>query len=327
MIHYTKKGLLLLLVCLLYAFSGYAQNNIEGYQYWFDNDYANQVQATVSPVKQLTLNEAISLETIDDGLHIFTIRFKDSNGFWSIPVSQFFFSTNLTDNKIVNYQYWFDNDFISSQLISVTPEKQIHFTSQLSLESISTGMHLFTIRFKDSKNKWSVPVSQFIYKSSSIVDNRVTGYRYWINDSIEKATYVAVNNPSELLILNEEINFPGLSNGEYTIHFQFKDASGQWSLVTSDNFTLSDLTAIDNTFKNEIKAYPNPSNGIVHINMGSSFKSVGIEVYNYLGEKINHYFYENEQSLKIDLNNHPTGIYYIKISANNNHATFQLVKN
>ena len=300
--------------------------NINAYQYWFDNDYSTQLTATVSPTGQLLLETAISLETISEGLHIFSIRFKDDNGRWSSSQNQFFYYNKLIDSNINAYQYWFDNDINTNTLVSVTPTQQLQLITQLPIDTINEGLHIFTIRFKDSKGKWSIPVSQFIYKSNDVVENKITAYRYWVNDDITNSTYVSVNSPTQLLSLNEDLDFSGLTNGDYTIHFQFKDSSDKWSLVTSDDFSLTSLSVIENTFGNSISAYPNPTKSIVNLDLGVSFNSVEIKIFDNIGKMIQQHSYKNEQSFKLNINNNSAGIYYIMITADDKNATLQFIK-
>jgi hypothetical protein len=138
---------------------------------------------------------------------------------------------------------------------------------------------------------------------------------------------VAISNPPQLLNLNEDLDLSDLFNGEYVIHFQFKDSSGKWSVVTSDNFTLNNLTAIENTFMKTITAYPNPTRGVVYIDLGTIFNSVESKVFSNNGKIIQQQQHNNEQTFKLNLNNNPDGIYFIQIRSNDKKATFQFIKN
>lgn len=322
-----KIGLIFTVCFLLKGFNGNAQNKINSYQYWFDNDNSTSSLTMVSPTEQLQLNEAIPLETITSGLHSFTIRFKDDNGLWSIPTSRYFYYVDVINNNLNAYQYWFDNDYSTNTLVSLTPAEQIHLAETIPIEAINEGLHLFSIRFKDYNGKWSIPVSQYFYRTVGVANNKITAYRYWIDEDITNAKYVSVSNPSQLLNLNEDLDFSGLSNGEYIIHFQFKDSSDKWSVVTSDDFTLNNLTAIENTFMKTITVYPNPTRGIVYFDLGTILNSVESKVFSNNGKIIQHQQHNNEQTFNLNLSNNPDGIYFIQIRSNNKKATFQFIKN
>jgi len=322
-----KIGLIVVVSCLLTGFYSIAQNKIISYQYWFDNDYNLKTSSTVSSTEQLKFTTEISLAQISNGLHTFTIRFKDDMGLWSIPSSQFFYYIDLTNKKITSYQYWFDNDFSTNKLVSVTLSEQIQLTEQLSLEGINDGLHTINIRFKDSKGEWSSPVNQYFYKSGNIAGNKIIGYRYWLDEDIEHSKYVSLDNPSQLLSLNEDLDFSGLSSGEYTIHFQFKDTSDNWSIATSDIFTLISTNFNENIFAGTLLAYPNPTTGVIYFDLGTIYSSVEIKIFDNFGRMIQQLSYRNEKSLKINLSNSSIGNYYISIKADGKIATFQFIKN
>lgn len=301
-------------------------NIINSYQYWFDNDYSTQTTEAVSTNEQLLLNTSIYLETISDGLHLFSIRFKDDKGTWSIPQNQYFYYNNLTHSNIVAYQYWFDNDIDTNSLVTTTPVQQILLTESIPVEDIEEGLHIFSIRFKDNKGHWSIPVNQYFYKANHVTDNKITAYRYWINDDINNATVVPISSPAQLLNLNEDIHFPSLGLGAYTIHFQFKDSSDNWSLVTSDEFSLTSLSVIENTFEKSILAYPNPTKSIVNLDLGVSYNFIEVKIFDNIGKLIEHYSYKNEQSFKFNINNNSAGIYFIMINADDKKATLKFIK-
>ncbi|WNH13620.1 T9SS type A sorting domain-containing protein [Thalassobellus suaedae] len=301
-------------------------NNINGYQYWFDNDYSSQIIETVSPNGQLLLDTSIFLETLSDGLHIFSIHFKDDKGRWSIPQNQFFYYNNLTDSNIVAYQFWFDNDIDTNALVATTPMQQMQLMEVIPIENIEEGLHLFSIRFKDDKGNWSVPVNQFFYKTNSVVNNKITAYRYWVNNDIANAIYVSIDSPSQLINLSEAIDFPGLVIGDYTIHFQFKDSSNNWSIVTSDDFSLTSLSVIENTFEQLITAYPNPTKSIVNFNLGVSYNLIKVKVFDDIGKLIQQESFMNLQEFKLKIKNKSVGIYYLMIIADDKKATLKFIK-
>lgn len=74
----------------LVAHSLCSQNNINYYEYWFDSNYDEKTETSISPVSQFTLNENISTTDLINGLHTFHIRFKDDSARYSSIVSQFF---------------------------------------------------------------------------------------------------------------------------------------------------------------------------------------------------------------------------------------------
>ncbi len=301
-------------------------NNVNSYQYWFDHNYAVQSTEVVAPNSQLILNTGIDLQNVSNGLHIFSIRFKDDKGKWSIPQNQYFYFNNLTDSNIVTYQYWFDNNIDANTLVLTSPAQHMQLTEMIPIENIEEGLHMFSIRFKDDKGNWSVPMNQYFYKSNHAIDNKITAYRYWINEDFDNAIYVSVDSPTQLLNLSENIDFPGLAIGNYTIHFQFKDSSDNWSVVTADDFELTSLSVIENTFDKFITAYPNPTKSDVYFDLGESYGLIQIKIFDNTGRFIQQESYVNLQKFKLSINNNADGIYFIMIIADDKKATFKFVK-
>ncbi len=72
-----------------------------------------------------------------------------------------------------------------------------------------------------------------------------------------------------------------------------------------------------NTFKTgSITIYPNPNNGILNIQTGTTLENGSIEIYNVLGEKV---YSEKikEQNTQLDISNLSNGIYQARVLSNN----------
>lgn len=87
--------------------------------------------------------------------------------------------------------------------------------------------------------------------------------------------------------------------------------------ITADYFqelTLTDanLTAIEteNTIENNIKLYPNPSAGLVHISLTQN-QFDKLEIYSATGNLILSNSIQNQTDINLNLGNLPAGIYYI----------------
>jgi len=230
------------------------------------------------------------------------------------------FSSNA-QNKITSYQYWFDNDYNTNNIVPVTPAEQANLATMLPLENMNGGLHIISIRFKDNKGQWSVPVNQYFYKSNSISqDNKIVAYRYWLNEDMENAKYISLGDPVQLLNLNEDLDFSDKISGAYVIHFQFRDASDKWSLVTSDNFTVSIISAIENTYEKTFDIYPNPTSGLIRIESDSEFSlECALEVYDYYGRIVMLKQLKKENNQEIDLSQLSKGIYYMRIKDKSNY--------
>ncbi len=227
--------------------------DIVAYEYWFDNDYANVVNQSVTNQQQLNLNTIIATGTITTGIHSFNIRFKDNTEMRSSVLSQFFYKINptaLTNRDIVAYEYWFDNDYANVVNQSVTNQQQLNLNTIITTNAISNGVHSFNIRFKDNTEMWSSVLSQFFYKmpTTSVTSNKITTYRYWFDSNFAQVNTVTLPTPVQQLNLIDDLDLTQITKGIHTIHFQFKDSLNMWSSVTSDSLEKLALPIADFTY-------------------------------------------------------------------------------
>lgn len=85
----------------------------------------------------------------------------------------------------------------------------------------------------------------------------------------------------------------------------------QWTFV--DNFILSSNTDIPTDFiEDDLKIYPNPSSGIVNIELQKNNTSCDVEIYDMFGRKILSYDSVLEFQ-QIDMCSYDQGIYFVKV--------------
>jgi PKD repeat protein len=213
------------------------------YEYWFDNNYSQKVSSSFSGTNsQETIIGAMATDSLNFGLHIFHIRFKDNNHKWSSVLSQFFYkqsnSTSGGNTLLTAYEYWFDNDYGNKVLTSFSgTNPQENFVSAITTAAVNAGLHTFHIRFKDNNNRWSLVSSQFFYKLTDQAlanNNFMTAYRYWFDSNETTISTIYFASPSSQVHVIETIDLTHLWKGAHTIHFQFKDTFDIWSVVTTD---------------------------------------------------------------------------------------------
>lgn len=86
-------------------------------------------------------------------------------------------------------------------------------------------------------------------------------------------------------------------------------------------------TEITETFFDDFKIFPNPTDGITNISLDAIAKNVSVEVYNILGVRNADYYFENTNSIQLNLQLN-TGIYLLEIRTNDNHVSrIKVVKN
>lgn len=218
---------------------GIMTSYITGYEYWFNNDFANKTTQMVPLTQQLMINKTVSTTELADGINTLNFRSFDNLGKYSSIVSQFFYKKSALENdlspKILAYEYWIDNDYENAVLVNAPILQQININELISMSSLSNGTHNFNIRFKDNVGLWSSIISSFFYKTPEqiVTQNEIIEYRYWFNDDFENAVSLLLT-PNQQINLMENLDLTQKPKGIYEISFQFKDVFGRWSVVITD---------------------------------------------------------------------------------------------
>jgi hypothetical protein len=98
--------------------------------------------------------------------------------------------------------------------------------------------------------------------------------------------------------------------------------------IKIDDFVISGVLSADSFKANQVAVFPNPSTGIFNISLGN-LTANKIEVYDISGKIIlqkNNLEVSNNQT-NIDLSNALNGVYFVKISTENNTITKRIIKN
>lgn len=232
----------ILTILLLHQLVWSQSNTITSYQYWVDNDFSNQQSVGISPISELHLQTDLDLSSTEQGFHTFHIRFQDNNNKYSSILSQLFFSKSL-DNKITEYEYWFDSNYSAKVNVTVSPVVSLQLIADFDCATLTNGMHLLHLRFKDDGGKWSSVTSKFFQKSAngSSTVNLITSYRYWIDSSYNAITSVNLPNPVNPYELINDFDLTQVPKGQHTFNIQFKDTSGLWSAILTDTIIKNAL--------------------------------------------------------------------------------------
>lgn len=226
--------------------------SINAYQYWFNNDFAESVLQTVTPVAAFTLNGPVNASALPNGLHLLHIRFRDNTNQWSSALSQFFYKPTAIPgggtNQVTGYQYWFDQSFEGAISEAISPATQVQLSAAIPVSSLSKGLHMLNIRFRDTRMQWSGTLSQFVYVVPDGMaggNNLMKKMQYWYDDKYNQA--VTTNLAAQQVVqVTELLNTNTLSDGLHQIHLRFADTIGQWSSTISQFFYKSQSTNVTN---------------------------------------------------------------------------------
>jgi PKD repeat protein len=176
--------------------------NLVAYQYWFDNDYANAISVSTPSQQQVNLNQLIQTSSLTNGIHTFSIRFKDNSDLWSSALSQFFYkmpNQQGTNNHITAYRYWINSDFNNHVLTNLpSPVQQLNLNDVIDFTQFTKGRYAINFQFKDERGLWSVvttdsltknllPIAQFSADSLNYCDQATVTFN---NTSVDSDTYL-----------------------------------------------------------------------------------------------------------------------------------------
>lgn len=211
------------------------------YEYWFDNAYEEKTVASINSTSNLVLLRDIVVSELNPGLHLFNIHFKPDAKDWSIVSSSFFYQpTNAPDGQ-AQYEYWFDNDYANKTQVNSSATNNLLLLNNIAAGSLTTGLHLFHIRFRPDGKDWSTISSSFFYIPGAAIPG-AAAYEYWVDDNYAGKTTIPVSPTNYISLLNI-IPAGSLSTGLHTLHIRFKPDGKDWSVVSS-NFFYKDNPAL-----------------------------------------------------------------------------------
>jgi Secretion system C-terminal sorting domain len=301
------------------------------YEYWFDGDYPTKVSQAANNQETFTLNTSVVPSSLANGIHTFNIRFKDNTGNFSSTLSSFFYKvpTNaISDRKVITYEYWFDGDYPTK--VSQAANNQETFTLNTAVvpSSLVNGIHTFNIRFKDNTGNFSSTLSSFFYKNQNgyLSLKNIVAYEYWFNDDYNKAVIKAIT-PQQIANLNTFVipENAGLGIGNHFMNIRFKDDSGLWSSIVTDEFNLNTLGIEDKATLENVVLYPNPTTKMVTVDLAMNYEDVKLALYDTYGRLLKQQSFENKKSLDFEMMD-AAGVYLITISSENKQAVFRVIK-
>lgn len=321
----------ILVVLGLIVHVGVIAQQIDGYEYWIDNDFANRTSVTLTnPQEDVTISFTNDVTNLPNGMHYFNVRFR-SSGYadgevkWGTVQTDCFLKwfINTGENQIVQYQYWFDNDFDNKTTYNLMGlVKDTTISNYISVENLSNGIHCYNIRFQDALGNWSTVQSDYFLKNevNEADINQIVKYEYWLDENSNEKNTVILDEPKLDVTIDFTVNISALSLGTHKLNTEFTDTKGA-SVLQTDYFTLGE-TAINNLQFSNVFVYPNPTTDIIHILLQ---ESCFIQIYNSIGELVA----ENASSSiehTVNLSNQPQGVYYIHIRNKEKHIVRQIIK-
>ncbi len=239
-------------------------SKLTSWEYWFNNDYDNRVETVFTPAGNQAVSTSIDATAMPEGVNVLNIRFKDETGKYSVTVSELFYRKSFTaigSNNMVAWEYWFNNDYENRVEAGFTPASQQDFTTSIDASALPGGVNVLNIRFKDEEGKYSVPISEIIFKNTHEIldDNKIFAYRYRLEDENGVVhggdpetgyTMTIPDEPVNPATIDLNIDLADIPRGTYHFLFEAFDSLGLKSVTTTDTIVKTAFPVADFSVEN-----------------------------------------------------------------------------
>lgn len=132
-------------------------------------------------------------------------------------------------NRIVQYEYWFNDDVGSKMVVPVSPSATLTFQGEIDVSTASPGFNFLHLRFTDNEGAVSPVVQKLFHNAGAanggVQDIAALEYWFWQDDGNRKTAVVSGGDISRLLDLGD------LPEGLVLLNVRFSDQAGRWSPV------------------------------------------------------------------------------------------------
>lgn len=203
-------------------------------QYWFDDNQSAMVEQTLRGTKQ-TIDQAIDVSGLREGMHNLYYRIGDDVGQWSpLHVWTFFVASirNLGEKEITAAEYWIDQNIVDRKTVEVSDGI---WQQALNVSNLSEGIHTLNYRFVDNYGLCS-PLQTWAFFVAPIRNQgakTIKAAEYWIDQIIADRKTTEVSGD----IWQQALDVSGLSEGIHTLNYRFVDNYGDYSAVSQTMFS------------------------------------------------------------------------------------------
>jgi hypothetical protein len=227
-------------------------NKITGYEYYFNDDFANRQYVAISPQDDFNLIADVDVSNLPGMLNTLHIRFVDNTGKWSGIVNKMFIrppeSDMIAGNAMIQYEYWFDSDRSNLRTIDVNPSVTDLNVVDLDMNHVWRGQHILHTRYKDATEKWSGittdtvmklsrPLARFTMDATQTCVGQII--QFTDNNSVDYDTYVwDFGDGTTSTNINETHSYS--SPGTYTVRLTVTDTNTNISNTMQQNIVIDD---------------------------------------------------------------------------------------
>jgi hypothetical protein len=304
-----------------------ADSRITRAEYFIDTDpgFGSATNIPIAtPADKLELSFNVNISSMSQGFHVMIIRTRDNLGRWSSSFERVFYVFRSQGDALANInraEYFIDTDPGFGSAVSVpvaTPANKLELSFNVDINSLNQGFHMIVLRTRDNTGRWS-PASQqvfYVFKAVPATAANVTAIEYFLDNDpgFGKGTIYNIPAPASKVAAEFTANLAGVTNGSHVLYLRARDASGKWSHLYSQAFTVTTTGIGDIEAMSWFKLYPNPSSGNFMIEFADLESStVELTINDMNGRQV----YSNKLSgenisVSVDI---PSGIYMVTVRA------------
>lgn len=226
-----------------------AQTKLTTYEYWYNNDYGNVQQVSFAATGEHQISADFDVSALNDGVNVLNIRYKDENNKYSSTLSKVFFKLSApvsAKNKLVAYEYWYNNDYDQVQQVLFAPATNHEINMNFDISALNDGVNVLNIRYKDENNKYSNTLSKvFVKQPVSALNNKIVAYQYWVDDELANKQFIRLSKAVQQVSVLENLDMTHLAKGNHTLYIRFLDSLGVWSIVNQHHFEKTAFPVAD----------------------------------------------------------------------------------
>ena len=218
------KRIIYIAILMIASVTVYADDALQGYEYWIDSDYSKR---TVSNSSETDVSFVVDLGSQEQGLHMLNFRARGTDGQWGALKRILYYIPQKSnpDISISSYEYWLDDDQTQKVKQNSTGEA---ITAMLDISQLAAGVHFYNFRAQNSDGIWSALKRMLFYVPETVnEDATVTQYEYWLDD--DQAQKVAQSSSGGAITAMLDIS--QLAAGVHFYNFRAQNSDGIWSAL------------------------------------------------------------------------------------------------
>lgn len=114
-------------------------SQIDQCEFWFDMDYANRSQISLTPTKYFPLDSFINASNLA-GSHVLHYRTHQTNGIWSCVLSQNF----VKQNQLIAFEYWFNDEYANRMLQTIPSAGDVELNQTIDVSASPLGSNMLS---------------------------------------------------------------------------------------------------------------------------------------------------------------------------------------